>query len=75
MSKKKLLLEGLGRDFSVNVSDMHLCGNRMSVPDDSELRRCIQEEGRNPAYAMREGGNKLYRNLLEKLLMESRCPL
>ena len=73
--KRKLLLEGLGRDFSVNDSDMHLFGKRMSVPNDSELRRCIQEEGRNSAYAMRQGGNKLYRNLWEKLLRESRCPL
>ena len=70
MSKKRLVLEGLGGDFSVNSSDMLLFGKQMSVPDDSELRHCILEERRNSAYAMRQGGNKLYRNLWEKLLME-----
>ena len=65
MSKKRLVLEGLGGDFSVNGSDMLLFGKRMSVPGDSELRRCILEEGHSSAYAMRQGGNKLYRNLRE----------
>ena len=37
----------------------------MCVPDDSELRRCILEEGHSSAYAMHQGGNKLYRNLWE----------
>ena len=65
VSKKKLVLEGLGGDFSVSGSGMLLFGNRMCVPDDSELRHCILEEGHSSAYAMHPGENKLYRNLRE----------
>ena len=41
VSKKKLVLEGLGGDFSVSGSGMLLFGNQMCVPDDPELKRCI----------------------------------
>ena len=57
MSKKKLVLEGSGGDFSVSGSDMLLFGKRMSVPGDSELRRCILEEGHSSAYVMRQEGS------------------
>ena len=44
-SKKELILAGSGGEFSLNGSGMLLFGTRMCVPDDSELRRGILEEG------------------------------
>ena len=44
---------------------MLMFGTRMCVPNDSELKRCLIEEGHSSAYAMHLGGNKMYRTLRE----------
>ena len=39
----------------------------MCIPNDSEFKRHLMEEGHSSSYAMHPGGNKMYRTLRENL--------
>ena len=64
-SKRKLVLENLGEEFSIRDDGMLMFGTRMCVPNDPELKQHLMEEGHSSAYDMHPGGNKMYRTLRE----------
>ena len=57
---------GLRTDFVIRDGDNALLyGNRLCVPDNTELKGKILEEAHSSAYAMHPGSTKMYRDLRE----------
>ena len=57
---------GLRTDFVIRDGDNALLyGNRLCVPDNTELKGKILEEAHSSAYAMHPGSTKMYRDLQE----------
>ena len=54
VDKRKLVEDGLSSEFRIGADGMLMFGSRMCVPNDSELRRSILEEGHSSAYAMHQ---------------------
>ena len=64
-SKKQMAIGSSDGEFRIRNDGMLMFGNRMCVPDSSELKHHIMEEGQSSAYAMHPGGNKMYHTLRE----------
>ncbi|KAJ4706492.1 putative Retrotransposon protein, Ty3-gypsy subclass [Melia azedarach] len=62
---KKEVNDGLRTDFLLKDDGLLVMGNRLCVPNDSELNKQILEETHSSAYTMHPGSTKMYRNLRE----------
>ena len=62
---KEEIEKGKKAEFQIRDDDMIVKGQRMCVPEYSELKRDIMEEAHSSAYAMHPGSAKMYKTLKE----------
>ncbi|XP_065866494.1 uncharacterized protein [Euphorbia lathyris] len=60
---KDEVVQGKCTDYKISIDGMLMFGDRMCVPNISDIKKEILEEAHDSSYAMHPGSTKMYRNL------------
>jgi hypothetical protein len=63
IEKRKMISLGKAPDFEIGPDDILCCKGRVCVPNDSEMRRLILDEGHKSRLSLHPGATKMYQDL------------